>query len=140
MVANFGGILDYLRDRKYGIGVVGIDSRGELGAPINGVFLTEQKIRWLAEFESCKDANTIVDGLGLADMAKACRTVSEHPSVDSRTADEARDLEHRVMALQNPPDDKIPTETEIEQIPFQAKVLCTRMAYLLTREFPYLWN
>jgi hypothetical protein len=140
MAASFSEVLNFLKGRKYYVGIVGVDPIGKLGAPIGGAFFTEEKIRWLAQFESCKDENTIVDGLELAEMAKACQRVSEHPSVDSRTADEARDLEHCVTALQNPPDDKIPTVSEIEQMPFQAKKLCTRMAYLLTREFHCLWS
>jgi|SRR5712692_6873612 len=132
--------LDFLKGRKYYVGIVGVDPNGKLGAPIGGVFFTADKIRRLAHLESCKDENTLVDGLQLADMARACRKIAERPSADSRTADEARDLEHRVTLLQNPPDDKIPTEAEIQQIPFQARSLCTRMAYLLTREFLYLWS
>jgi hypothetical protein len=73
-------------------------------------------------------------------MAGLCKKIAEHPSLDSRSADEARYLAHRVSVLQNPPEDSIPTEAEIAQIPIQANVLRVRMAYLLTREFALLCN
>ncbi len=96
------------------------------------------RVRLLAELEELKDDGATVDGDGLAYMVRLCRKISEHPSLDSRSADEARDLAHRVSVLQNPPDDHIPTEAEIAQIPIQANVLRVRMAYLLTREFRLL--
>ena len=69
-----------------------------------------------------------IDGDGLAYMAGLCKQIAEHPSLDSRSADEARDLANRVSVLQNPADDHIPTQAEIEQIPIQAKALRVRMA------------
>jgi len=103
-------------------------------------FVTTDRVRLLAKLEELKDDGAAVDGDELAFMARLCKKISEHASLDSRSADEARDLVRRVSVLQNPPDDHVPTEAEIVQIPMQANVLRIRMAYLLTREFPLLWN
>lgn len=139
MQQELNGMLKYLEGRGYVVGnaVVGPDG---LQISILDRFVPTERVRLLAELEELKDDRATVDGDGLALMAQLCNKISEHPSLDSRSADEARDLVRRVSVLQNPPDDHIPTEGEIAQIPMQANVLRVRMAYLLTREFPLLWN
>jgi hypothetical protein len=139
MQQELNGMLKYLEGRGFVVGKAVVAPDG-LQISILNRFLPTDRVRLLAELEKLKDDRAAVDGDGLAFMAQLCKKISEHPSLDSRSADEARDLERRVSVLQNPPDDHIPTEAEIAQIPIQANVLRIRMAHLLTREFPLLWN
>ena len=139
MQQELNGMLKYLEGRGYVIGKSVVAPDGPR-VSILGRFVPTERVRLLAELEELKDDGATVDGDGLAFMARLCKQIAEHPSLDSRSSDEARDLAHRVSVLQNPPDDHIPTQAEIAQIPTRVSVLRIRMAYLLTRKFPLLWN
>jgi len=139
MQQELNGMLKYLEGRGYVIGNAVVAADG-LQVSILGRYLPTERVRLLATLEELKDDGATVDGDRLAYMAGLCKKIAEHPSLDSRSADEARYLAHRVSVLQNPPEDSIPTEAEIAQIPIHANMLRVRMAYLLTREFALLWN
>jgi hypothetical protein len=126
--ANEAG--NYLRTRGFDVGGQAA-CRSETGIMVNGVLLTEYQLGVLATYESCKDENSKPDGLALQYMAKACLKISEHPSVHSLSADEGRALSKRF------------DEWKASDIAFpigQLRVLCTGMAYFLTREFGFLWG
>jgi len=139
MQQELNGMLKYLEAHGYVIGNAVAATDG-LHISILGRFVRTEMVPLLAELEELKDDGATVDGDGLASMAGLCSKIAQRPSLDSLSADEARDLAHRVSLLQNPPDDHIPTEAEIAQIPIQANLLRIRVAYLLTREFRLLWN
>jgi hypothetical protein len=130
MASGTDRILDYLRNRGYLFGDVCTNSHtGEFCVPFTGHLLNFDRLRELADYESCKDANASPDGFTLEEMAKNCQKIAEHPSVSSLAADEGRDLARRFDEWKDP-------NTEVS--PEQLRVLCTRMAYFLTREFAFL--
>lgn len=130
-------MLKYLEGRGYIIGKAAHAPDGERVSILDR-WLPTDTVRLLARLEALKDDGATVEGDELAQMGDLCRQIAGHPSLDSRSADEARDLANRVLALQDPAADHVPTEEEIAQIPIQANVLRVKMAYLLTREFPFL--
>jgi hypothetical protein len=125
--ANEAG--NYLRTRGFDVGQAAFGS--ETGVMVNGVFLTNYEACVLATYESCKDEDAKPDGLALGYMAKACRKISEHPSVHSLSADEGRELARRFEDWKN---------SDIDYPMAQLRVLCKRMAYFLTAQFGFLWD
>jgi hypothetical protein len=127
-------ILDYIRARGFlADGEVAYQS--ELRFLTNGAFLTEQQLRSLALYESCKDEDAKdedakPDALAIQDMANACLRIAQHPAINSIEADEGREIFERFEEWKN---------TSADVPVAQLRVLVKRMAYYLTRNFGYLW-
>jgi len=131
---EIGQVLNYLQGRGHNVGQTAVGLYGSY-YQVDAMGCSEEKVRLFARLESWKDNGATCDGDSLAYMAELCKEITEDASLDSRSADEARDLATRVAKLQNPPTDPPLSESEIQQLTPQANVLKIRMAHLLTREF-----
>ncbi|PYT64996.1 MAG: hypothetical protein DMG39_30495 [Acidobacteria bacterium] len=88
MPQELNGKLKYLESRGYTVGNAAIAPDG-LRVSIHGQLAPTEWVRLLAELEALKDDGATIDGDGLAYMAALCKQIAEHPSLDSRSADEA---------------------------------------------------
>src|SRR6266404_5124169 len=109
--------LNYLSTRGFDVGWQAVFG-SEVSVTVNGVFLTHYEACVLATYESCKDQSAKPDGLALEYMAKACKKISEHPSVHSPSADEGRELAKRFKGWKN---------SDIDFPIVQLRVLCKNM-------------